>query len=62
MTYLHDLFQGNCALSYFGGIFELRLLDFGGLKDQFDVKNANFRGLFAEIDYLRNTLPSRIPV
>ena len=32
MTHLHDLFHGNCALSYFRGVFELRKLDFWGLK------------------------------
>ena len=62
MTHLYDLFHENCAFSYFRGIFELRKLDFVGLKGQFDVKKANFRGLFAGIDYLKTTLPFKIPV
>ena len=34
----------------------LRKLDFRDLKGQFDVKKANFRGLIAEIGYLRPIL------
>ena len=34
----------DCDLSYFGGIIELRKLDFRGLEDQFYVKIGQFRG------------------
>ena len=33
------------------GVLELRKLDFRGLKSQFDVKKANFRGLIAKINH-----------
>ena len=44
---------------YVGGILEFRKSDFRGLKGQFDVKKANFRGLVAKIGYLRPILASR---
>ena len=59
MTHFHGIFHGNCALKYVGGILELRKLDFRGLKSQFNVKNANFRGLIAKIGHLRPILASR---
>ena len=43
---------------YVGGVLKL-VLDFRGLKDQFDVKKANFWGLIAKIGYLWPTLTSR---
>ena len=46
-------------MKYIKGILELRKLDFGGLKGQFDVKNANFRGLILKISYFRPILTSR---
>ena len=59
MTHFHGLCHENCALRYVGGILELRKLDFRGLKGQFDVKKANFRGLIAKIGHLRPILASR---
>ena len=40
-----DYALGNGVLRYIRGILELRWLDFSGLKGQFGVKKANFRGL-----------------
>ena len=37
----------------------LRKLGFRGLKGQFDVKKANFRGLITKIDHRRSILASR---
>ena len=34
----------------------LRKLNFGGLKGQFDVRKANFRGLIAKIGHYRPIL------
>ena len=59
MAYFHGMCHGNCALRYVGGILELRKLDFRGLKGQFDVKKANFRGLIAKISHLRPILATR---
>ena len=47
------------ALRYVGGVLELRKLDFRGLKGQFDVKKANFRGLIAKIGHYRPILASK---
>ena len=44
---------------YVGGILVVRKLDFRGLKGQFDVKNAKFRGVIAKIGDLRPILASR---
>ena len=44
MTYFHELYHGNCALRYVEGILKLKKLDFRGLKGQFEVKRARFRG------------------
>ena len=33
----------NCTINYVGVVLELRKLDFGGLKGQFDAKEVNFR-------------------
>ena len=49
MTYFHGICHGNCALNCVGGFLVLTKLIFGGLKGQFDVKKANFRGLIAKI-------------
>ena len=38
MAHVHEVFHGNCALMYVGGVLEFRKLDFRGLKGQFDVK------------------------
>ena len=59
MAYFLGIFHGNCHLRNVGGVLEFRKLDFRGLKDQFDVKKANFRGLIAEIGYLRSIMASR---
>ena len=40
-------------------VLELRKIGFRGLKGQFDVKKANFRGLIAKIGCLRPMLPYR---
>ena len=59
MTHFYGLCHGKCALKYVGEILEHRKLDFRGLKGQFDVKKANFRGLIAKIGHLRPILASR---
>ena len=48
-----------CPKVYVGGVLELRKLDFRGLKGQFDVKKANFRGLIAKIAHYRPILATR---
>ena len=60
MTHFHELFHGNCTLRHIGEILELRKLNFRGLKGQFDIKKANFRGSIAEIVYLITTLEGLI--
>ena len=42
MAQFHELCQGNCDLSYVGGILVLRKFDFRGLKVQFVVRKADF--------------------
>ena len=59
MAHFHGICHGNCDLSYVGGVLEFIKLDFRGLNSQFNVKNANFRGLIAKIGHLRPILPSR---
>ena len=49
----------NCALKYVQGILELRKVYFKGLKSQFNVKKANFRGLIAKIGNYRPILTTR---
>ena len=49
----HESCHGNCVLSHIGEILELRKLNFMGLKGQFDVKKANFRGVIGKIGYYR---------
>ena len=61
MTYFHELCHGNCALRYVGGILRVKKLDFRGLKCQFEVKRASFKGLIARIDYLSAILATRTP-
>ena len=51
MVHFHIICHENCSLKYVGGILELRKLDFRGLKGQFDVKKANFRGLIVKIGH-----------
>ena len=46
-------------VTYVGGVLEFKKLDFRGLNSQFDVKNANFRGLTAKFGHYRPILPSR---
>ena len=59
MAHFQGICHENCALGYVGGIFKLRKLEFRGLEGQFDVKNANFRGLIHKIGYFRPILTSR---
>ena len=59
MASFHGLCHGNCALMYVGGVLELKKLIFRGLKGQFDVKKANFRGLIAKIGHYRPILATR---
>ena len=59
MAHFHGVCHGNCSLRYVGGALVLRKLDFSGLKGQFDVKKANFRGLIAKIDHYMAILASR---
>ena len=59
MAHFHGICHGNCPLKYVGGILELRKLDFRGLKGQFNVKNANFKGLIAKIGPYRHILATR---
>ena len=59
MTHFHGICHGTCDLSYVGGVLECIKLDFRGFNSQFDVKNANFRGLIAKIGHLRPILASR---
>ena len=59
MAYFLGIFHGNCDLRNVGGVLEFRKLDFWGLKGQFDVKKANFRGLIAKISHYRPILASK---
>ena len=59
MAHFHGIGHVNCALSYVEGVLELKKLDFRGLKGQFDVKMANFRGLIAKIGHYWAILASR---
>ena len=59
MAYFLGIFHGNCDLRNVGGVLEFRKLDFMGLKGQFDVIKANFRGLIAKICHYRPILASR---
>ena len=61
MIQYHDLYYKNCGLKYIEQILDFRTkkLRFGGLKAQFDVKNAHFRGLLAKIGSLRPILALR---
>ena len=42
--HFHGICHEKFDLRYVGGFLEFKKLDFRGLKGQFDVKNANFRG------------------
>ena len=53
MAHFYGICHGNCALSYVRGFLVLTKLNFGGLKGQFDVKKAKFRGLIDKIDHYR---------
>ena len=53
MAHFHGVCHRNCSLRYVGGALVLRKLDFRGLKGQYDVKKANFRGLIAKIGYMK---------
>ena len=59
MANFYGICHGNCALSYVGGFLVLTKLNFGGLKGQFDVKKAKFRGLIDKIDHYRLILTTR---
>ena len=56
MAHFHGICHKNCVLRYVEGFLEFRRLYFRGLKGQFDVKKANFRGLIAKIGYLKPNL------
>ena len=58
MVNFHGLCHRNYAPRYFGGVLEFKKLDFRGLKGQFDVKKANFRGLIAKIGHYMAILAS----
>ena len=62
MSHFHELCHGNCALRYVGGDLGVKKLDFWGLKGQFEVKRARFRGLIAKIGYLSPILATRTPL
>ena len=62
MAHFYQICHKNCALKYVGCILEPRKLHFRGLKGQFNVKNAIFRGLIAKIDHYRRILASRTPL
>ena len=59
MTLFDGICHGNCALTYVGGILKLRKLHFKGLRGQFNVKKANFRGLIAKIGHYWHILATR---
>ena len=59
MAHFYGICHGNCALSYVGGFLVLTKFIFGGLKSQFDVKKAKFRGLIYKIDHYRLILTTR---
>ena len=59
MAHYHEFYHGILALTYIERILELKKLDFRGLKCQSDVKKVNFRGLIANIGYLRSILTYR---
>ena len=59
MAHFNEICHGNWALKYVGAILELRKLHFRGLKGQFDVKKANFRGLMAKIGYYWHIMATR---
>ena len=44
MAHFDGLGHGNCVLRFVKKVLVLRKLDFKGLKGQFNVKKANFRG------------------
>ena len=48
MNHFNELCHMNCDIRYISGVLEIRKFDFSGIKDQLDVKNANFRGLIAK--------------
>ena len=60
MTHFDVMCHGNCALKYVRGILKLIKMHFRGLKGQFDVKMANFRGLTAKIGRYRQIFATRV--
>ena len=62
MSHFHELCHGNCALRYVGWDLGVKKLDFWGLKGQFEIKRARFRGLIAKIGYLSPILATRTPL
>ena len=52
-THFHGLHHENYALSYVEEILVHRKMNLMGLKVQFHVKKANFRGLMAKIGHCR---------
>ena len=59
MTHFHGICHGNWALKYVGGTLEPRKLSFKRLRDQFDIDNANFRGLITNIGHYRPIFATR---
>ena len=58
MIHFHGIFHREFELSYVGEFLEFKILDFRGLKGQFDVKKANFRELIAKTVHYRHILAS----
>ena len=59
MVHFHGICHRKFDLTYVGWFLEFKKLDFMGLKGQFDVKKANFRGLIAKIDSNRPIMASK---
>ena len=59
MSYFLGILHGNCDPRNVGGVLELGKLDCRGLKGQFDVKKANFRGLITKIGHYTPILASK---
>ena len=58
MIHFHGICHIKFDLRYVVGFLEFMNLAFRGLKGQFDVKKANFRGLIAKIGHYRSILAS----
>ena len=62
VAYFLGIWDRNCVPRYVGGVLEFKKSDFMGLKCQFDVKKANFKGLIAKFSHLKPILASRTPL